>query len=76
MKTYAVLGPDCYFRNNKTYENGKVDSLGLNAVKKNIGQHFLQVKVVTDSIWYKKVSGRICLSPLGGELGSSKDCHF
>ncbi len=37
---------------------------------------FLQVKIVKDSILYKKVSGHICLSPLKGKPEGSKDCHF
>ncbi len=41
-------------------------------------QIFLQIKVVKNSISYKKVSGRLCLSPPTpwGEVGSFKDCHF
>ncbi len=39
-------------------------------------QKLKKIKVFKDSILYQKVSGRICLSPLGGELRTSKDCHF
>ncbi len=36
----------------------------------------LQIKVVKHWSLYKKVSRRICLSPLGVKLGGSKDCHL
>ncbi len=36
----------------------------------------LRWKVVRHRIPYKKVSGRICLSYSGVELGCSKDCHL
>ncbi len=35
----------------------------------------LQIKVVEHCFSYKKVSGCICLSPQGVELGGSKDSH-
>ncbi len=34
-----------------------------------------EVKVVENSISYKKLRGRTCLSPLRMELGDSKDCR-
>ncbi len=36
----------------------------------------LQIKVVQNLIFYKKVKGRISLSPSGVELGGSKYGHF
>ncbi len=36
----------------------------------------LPVKVVHDSISYKKVTGRICPSSTGVKQGGSKDCHL
>ncbi len=36
-------------------------------------QKSLQVKVVKDSVSYKKVSGCVCLSPLGVKLGGFDD---
>ncbi len=39
-------------------------------------QKLFQIKVVKHSISYQKISGRISLSPPGGEVGTSKDWHF
>ncbi len=36
----------------------------------------LQIKIVQNQIFYKKLSRRIYLSSWGVELGSSKDYHF
>ncbi len=59
------------------YRNGKVDPLSVRALPKvRVCQKFLQIKVVKDSISYKKVSGRISLSSPKGELECRKDCHF
>ncbi len=39
-------------------KNGKVDSFRVERGQKYaLSQNFLQVKIVEDSIWYKKVSG-------------------
>ncbi len=35
----------------------------------------LQIEVVKDSVWYKKVRRHICLPSLGVELGGFKDCQ-
>ncbi len=50
VKTYAISDPDCKHR----VEHYK---------KYALGQKFFQIKVVKDSIPYKKVSEHICLSP-------------
>ncbi len=39
-------------------------------------QKLFQTEIVKHSISYRKVSGRVCLSPPGGELQVSKDWHF
>ncbi len=39
-------------------------------------QKLFQIKVVKYSVLYQKISGRICLSPSGGELEASKNWHF
>ncbi len=50
---------------------------GLNAAKNTpYFKTFFWIKVGKHSISYQKVSGRICLLPLGGELGACKDWHF
>ncbi len=57
-----MFGPDCYFRNNKMYENGKVDFRAECCQKYALCQKFLQVKIVKDSIWYKSVGAYVYLS--------------
>ncbi len=39
-------------------------------------QKFLQVKIVKDSIWYKKVSGRVCISHPERTQGAPKIVIF
>ncbi len=68
---------DCHFRNIKMYESSKENSLqGLTLPKIGKHQKFLQIKVVKDSVSYKKVSEYICLSPTGEELGAPKTDIF
>ncbi len=76
VKTYTVFGPDCRFQNNKMYENDKVDFRAERCQKYALCQKFLQIKIVKDSVWYKKVSGRVCLISPRGEIRGSKDCHL
>ncbi len=47
-----------------------------NAVKNTFCQEFLQIKVVKDSISYKKVSGCIYLSTHRVELGGFEELQF
>ncbi len=51
---------------------------GLNSAehsqKYQLYQKTLQIKVVENKIPRRKLSGRACLSPLGVELGSLKNC--
>ncbi len=58
----------CHFWNVKMYKNGKVNSFkGSTRPKILIISKTLQIKVVQDSISYKKVNGCICVSPTGVE---------
>ncbi len=53
-------------------------TLGVNTAKNtNYMKKKVEAKVVENSISYKKVSGRPCVSPPSPrvELRSSKDCH-
>ncbi len=69
-KSGAGGSKDCYFQNTEMYKNDET------LPKIRIISKKLQVKVVQDSISYKKVNGRVYLSPTGVELRAPKIAIF
>ncbi len=63
-----------YFRNIKNVRKWQSRfSLGPRTCQKyTFCQKILHIKVLKDSVWYKKVSGLIRLSPMRVELGAPK----
>ncbi len=68
---------DFHFQNIQINKNSKIDSLYDSTAPeiRNTSKN-LQIKVVQNSILYKKVTGCIRLSPTGVELEGFKDCYL
>ncbi len=69
----TIVGAVVYIAVNIRHTNFCI--YGWTLLKISIILKKVQIKVVQNSISYKKLSGRICLSPQGVELGGFIDWH-